>query len=177
MKILTSVLVLLVLSLIQPAYSCDEQCLRTQAEAALNKKFPKYLTWSECGNVANNFMTNVMVSLKDFRSRKLNPKYKGPFKNIRSELEKQKAWLQECDSYLRATNKKRIFGDDKSTDAIYASIDLVKKELTATINGVTYSDVLAKEPNYIMKEKFDFLFQVVDNYKTLMHMKGQYVIR
>ena len=92
-------------------------------------------------------------------------------------MNKQKSWLQECDAYLKATNKKRVFGDPKSTDAIYASIDLVTKELTALINGATYSDVLGKEPNYIMKEKFDFLFQVVDNYKTQVHLKGQYVYR
>ena len=158
-------------------YSCDEQCLREKAEVKLNTKFPKYLTWKECSSVANTFMTTVMVSLDDFRTNRFNTKYKGPLKNIRSEINKNKAWLEECDTYLSATNKKRIFQDDKTTTNIFKAMDSVNQELTAIINGATYSTIPGEDANFVINQKFDTLFKTVDDHKTLLHLKGEYVLR
>ena len=181
MKILASLAVVTISFLAQPSLACDgeqyEQCMREKAEEKLNKKFPKYLSWKECQNVTDNFMTNVMESMQNFRSREIDTRYKGPLKNVRAELDKQKAWLDECDVYIQATKNKRVFGDQETTLAIYTAMQVLNDELGALIDGATYTHYVGEEPNYIMNEKFDLLFQVVDNHKTLLQLKGQYVSR
>ena len=177
MKSLASLFIVAIMMMSQSALSCDEQCLRDKAEATLNKKFPRYLTWKECESVANTFMTSVVGSLNDFRTNRMNTKYKGPLKNIRSEIAKQKDWLAECDGYLKATNKKRVFEDDKTTTEIFAAMDKVSEELSALINGATYSSAAGEDPNFVINQRFDHLFKRVDDHKTLMHLKGKYVFR
>ena len=178
MRSFTFILFASVILLSQPAFSsCDEQCMREQAETSLNTKFPKYLTWKECERVTNTFMTSVMTSLDDFRSNRLSTKYKGPLKNIRAEINRQKDWLKECDVYLNATKKKRVFEDKATTEKIYAAMDSVSEELSALINGVTYSASANQDPHYVINTKFDSLFKSVDDHKTLMHLKGKYVLR
>ena len=154
--------------------SCDEQCLKEKAQIALNKKFPSHLSWRECDIIAHSFMTNTMASLSNFRNGNIKTKYKGPLKNIRAELTKQKIWLTECDEYFQATSKKRIFDDAKETKIIFGAVDSLKNELTALINGVSYSAAPGEDPNREIKQKFDKLFDIVDNHKTRMDLKGKY---
>ena len=168
-------LVFLLLS--HSVFACDEQCLREQAETALNKKFPGYLNWQECDRVAYTFMTSVIDSLSDFKNTRINTKYKGPLKNIRAEINKQKSWLEECNVYLRATNKKYIFESKDTTQKIYSAIDAVSEELTAYINGVTYSTLPGEEKDQVLINKFNSLIKAVDDHKTLLHLKGRFVTR
>ena len=157
--------------------SCDEECLRDMAQAKTGKKFPGYLTWKECDRVSYEFMTSVMTSLSKFKERKMNPDYKGPFKNILSTVNTQKSWLLECDSYLRATNQKPVFDNEKSTEAIFKSMDVVTKEVTNIINGVTYSNMESNSKTFYMDQSFDHLFNIVDKHKTMMQLKGQFVVK
>ncbi len=153
---------------------CDEQCLKEKAQIKYNKKFPSHLSWRECDTVAHAFMTSTMAGFNQFRSKNHNTKYKGPFKNIRAELNKQKIWLTECDEYFQATSKKRIFENTKETKVIFNAMDSLNSELTALINGASYSAAPGEEPNYIMNQKFDDLFDKVDKHKTRMDLKGKY---
>lgn len=159
----------------QQAYSCDEDCLRSKAEASNGVSFPGFLTWKYCDGIAMDFMTSAVRSLDSYRTKYFSTKYKGPLKNTKSYLAQRKDWLLECDNYMKLTKEARIFNDDKTTQRIFASIDRVDDEFNALIKGVSYSsDEEAKE---IMDEKIDSLFQLVDDHKTIMHLKGRYVVR
>lgn len=175
MKKLITLAVIGITLVCQQAYSCDENCLRDKAQAEHDVKFPAYLTWKYCEGIAMDFMTSTVRSLDNYRSKHFNTKYKGPLKNTKNYLAQRKDWLIECDDYIKLTKESRIFNDDKTTQKIFASIDSVDNEFGALISGSTYgSDEEAKE---VMDEKVDTLFKLVEDHKTIMHLKGRYVVR
>ncbi len=159
----------------QQAYSCDEDCLRDKAQATHNVTFPGYLTWKYCDGIAMDFMTSTMRSLDNYRSKHFNLKYKGPLKNTRNYLAQRKDWLLECDNYMKMTKESRIFNDDKTTEEIFASIDRVNSEFKALIDGASYAS--QDDAKDVMDGKIDSLFQLVEDHKTIMHLKGRYVVR
>lgn len=176
MKRLASIMIVLASAMMPSAYGCDEQCLKEQAEAAHNVKFPSYLTWAYCDDIRMEFMTSTMRSLESYKDKNLNPKFKGPLRNTKSYIEQRKEWLQECDTYLTYTKEKRIFEDEKSTKEIFTAMDAVTKELDSLISS-TSATVASEEATAVTRDRFDRLFKTVDDHKTLMHLKGKYVFR
>lgn len=175
MKKLAITFSLLLSVLSQTAIACDEECLRDKAQATHDVTFPKYLTWKYCEGIARDFITSSMRSLDNYRENHFDTKYKGPLKNTRSYLEARKDWLLECDNYMKLTKNVRVFNDDDTTEKIFASIDQLNNEFTALINGATYSN--EDDAKAVMDENVDELLQIVDDHKTMMHLKGRYVFR
>ncbi|PCK07409.1 MAG: hypothetical protein COA42_14455 [Alteromonadaceae bacterium] len=161
----------------QFTFACDESCAREKAQTEHNAKFPSYLTWKFCENTATDFMTSAVNSLKSYQNKHLSTKYKGPMKNIRNFVNQRKEWLLECDGYLQATSKGRIFTDDKTTKAIFASMDTISGELKALIAGSTYTSDDGSNDNSVINDKFEALFTRVDNHKNLLHLRGKLVVR
>lgn len=160
----------------QASFACeDEACLREKAQTKYNVTFPSYLTQKYCEGITMDFMRSTVRSLDKYRSENFNTKYKGPLKNTRNYLVQRKEWLQECDDYLSKTQNIRVFGNDKTTKQIFASIDKVSNEFADLIKGVSYSS--DDEAKVIMDGKINTLFQLVDDHKTIMHLKGKYVVR
>ena len=175
MKILATIIFAVMVFISPSALSCDEQCLRDKAQAKHNVKFPKYLTWEYCDSITMEFMTGAVRSLDNYRTNHLSTRFKGPLRNTKSFIEQRKIWLEECDEYLTVTKELRVFEDEKTTKAIFASMDSVTSELGALINGASYSSM--EDENLVINEKFDDLFKRIDDHKTLMHLKGRYVFR
>lgn len=159
----------------QNALACDEECLKEKAQADNNVTFPGYISWRYCEGIAMDFMTSAVRSLDSYRNDRFSTKYKGPLRNTKSYLAKRKEWLKECDQYLSMTGKGRIFNDEKTTQQIFASIDRVNNEFNALIEGASYST--ENDAKEVMDEKIDTLFKLVDDHKTIMHLRGKYVIR
>lgn len=176
MKILAMISTILLVSA-SAANGCDEQCLKEKAEANNNVAFSSYLSWKHCDDTRMNFMTSSISSLDKYRSKHFDTRYKGGIKNIKNYLEQRKEWLQECDNYMQLTGKGRVFDDAKTTKKVFTAIDQVTKELNDLIAGVTYSNEFGQDSATVMNEKFDNLFKVVEDHKTLMHLKGRYVTR
>jgi len=177
MKKFMSALVICLAAISQASFACDEQCARDKVAAEKNVKFPSYLTWKYCEGIAMDFMTSAMRSLDNYRNNHFETKYKGPLKNTKSFLVQRKSWLEECDKYMSMTKGTRIFNDDKTTKQIFASIDGVNTELRALIKGVSYSASAGVSEKTVINERFNSLFKHVDNHKTIMHLKGKYVVR
>ena len=175
MKKTVSLLIVSFTLFCQAAFGCDEQCLREKAQSTHNVTFPGYLTWKYCEGIAMDFMSSSMRSLDNYRSKHFNTKYKGPLKNTRSYLVQRKEWLKECDDYLSKTKNIRVFNDDKTTKQIFSSIDRVNSEFQALIKGASYSS--DEEAKIVMDDKIDNLFKLVEDHKTIMHLKGKYVVR
>ncbi len=161
----------------QGTYACDESCKREQAETKLSKQFPSYLTWSYCDGLKHDFMTVDINSLQSYSTKHFNTTYKGPIKNIIKVIDQRQEWLSECDTYTTATRDERIFYDKKTTDAVFAQMDAIKKELNDVLEGVRYSSGSGDETTKIVQERFESLFVSVDNHKNLMHLKGKYVYK
>ena len=177
MKIIATLLVLLMVPLASDVYGCDEACLKAKAEAARNIKYPTYMSWKFCDDTRQDFMTTAMRSIQSYKEKHFDTRYKGGMRNIKNYIEQRKKWLVECDSYLYSTKKARVFEDNKTTWKIFHAIDSTTKELTALINGVTYSSASGADSNSVMIERFDELLTAVENHHTLMHLKGRYVYR
>lgn len=175
MKNILIVFVISMTVVAQAAFGCDEQCQREKAQAKYNVTFPSYLTWKYCEGIAVDFMTSAVRSLDSYRTNHFNTKYKGPLKNTRNFLVQRKDWLQECDDYLKKTKKSRVFNDTKTTQKIFASIDSVSGEFSALIKGSSYAS--SEEAQAVMNEKINTLFKQVEDHKTIMHLKGKYVVR
>jgi len=175
MKKLISLTLISIVLVCQTAFGCDEKCLREKAQATHNITFPSYLTWKYCEGIAVDFMTSSMRSLDSYRSKHFGTKYKGPLKNTRSYLVQRKDWLKECDNYIQMTKNMRIFNDDKTTKQIFASIDRVNSEFLALIKGATYAS--DEEAKLVMDQKIDTLFKLVEDHKTILHLRGRYVVR
>lgn len=175
MKNIIIVFVISLTVVAQAAFGCDEQCLKEKAQAKHNVKFPSYLTWKYCEGIAVDFMTSAVRSLDSYRNNHFSTKYKGPLKNTRSFLVQRKDWLQECDDYLIKTKKSRVFNDTKTTTKIFTSIDNVSGEFQALIKGASYAS--NEDAQEVMNEKINTLFKQVEDHKTIMHLKGKYVVR
>lgn len=175
MNIIASLTIAIAACVSSAAFACeDEQCLREKAQEKHNVKFPSYLTFKYCEGIAMDFMTSSMRSLDNYRSNHLDSKYKGPLKNTKNYLVQREEWLKECDDYLRMTKNIRIFNDDKTTKQIFASIDKVQAEFDALISGVQYA---GEDQFAVINDHFDKMFQLVEDHKHLMHLKGRYVVR
>src|SRR5690606_29216813 len=95
--------------------------------------------------------------------------------NIQSFVQQRKEWLMECDKYMDVTQRGRIFKDEATTTKIFTAMDAVYSELDSLIRGATYTVDTSSGENLIIGTKFDQLFKLVDDHKTLMMMKGQFV--
>lgn len=155
------------------SYACDEQCKREKAEKLHNIKFPSYLNKRYCHQTRSNFLVHTARSLTRYRDTKLAELHRGGMNNTRKFLLQRKDWLTECDTYLRRTSRYRIFRNDKTTNAIFASIDAVNKILGALIDGATYVSDDGNGSSGAAKEKFDRLLSLMDNHKTQLQVAGQ----
>ncbi len=177
MRFLAYIFTILALTIGSSAYSCDEKCKKEQAQTTHNIKFPGYLTWNFCEDTRSQFFTSAVPSLEKYRDGKIDTRYKGPLRNIKSFVSQRKEWLAECDQYLKYTGKGRIFDDDATTTKIFNAMDSVSKELGALIAGVTYSSEIGEDSASEIRYRFDDLLKRVDDHKSLMHLKGRYVVR
>lgn len=159
------------------AYGCDEKCQKEKAEQEHNIKFPGYVNVAYCDDIRMEFMTTTLGSVGNYVENNFDMRYKGGLRNTRNFLAERKEWLQECDQYLQLTGKGHIFETEKTTKQIYASIDTLVKEFDDLLGGVTYSSTAGEDSGTILQEKYTKLFKTVDNHKTLMHLKGKYVVR
>ncbi|GAB1256919.1 hypothetical protein NBRC116494_14210 [Aurantivibrio plasticivorans] len=164
------------LALAFPVFACDEACQRDRAEALQGSEFPGYLSWKFCEDTKASFVEGDVRSLEKYRDTRINIQHKRRMKNIQNFVEQRKEWLVECDNYFVATKNGRIFQDDKTTQEIFSAMDDVASELASAINGVTYvAESEETAPTAIIGGKFDSLFKMVDDHKTVMMLKGQFV--
>jgi hypothetical protein len=175
MKILVKALTILTVFLSLSTQACDESCKRAEAEETHRVSFPGYLSWNYCDGLVRDFFSYDMDSLKNYSSKHFDTQYKGPIKNIVNLIGQRKDWLGECDDYISKTRSERVFYDNKTTAAIFKKMDIVKNELNGVIKGVRYSSPSGDETKKIVSEKFEDLFQAVDDHKNLMHLKGKFV--
>ncbi len=159
------------------AVACDETCRKQLAEAKHNIEFPGYLSRKYCRDIATEFMTTSMKSLQSYRFKHLETKHRGGMRNTVRFIEQRQDWLKECDQYLKYTDYGRLFKDAKTTEGIFAAMASVSAELASLVEGVTYTDELGDVSTEVAADKFDQLFKLVDNHKTLMQLKGQFVTR
>lgn len=157
----------------QAGFACDEQCLRQKAEQAKGIEYPGYLSWKYCEGIRNEFMTSSMKSLQNYADSRLNINYRKSMRNIQHYLEQRKDWLNECDSYMQATHRGRIFNDKNTTQGIFAAIDEVEQELASLLSGVTYAG--QDSDTAVAAQKFDQLFTRVENHKNRLLLKGQMI--
>lgn len=175
MKMLAKLFILVTVFLSLTSNACDESCKREQAQKNHGVTFPSYLTWDYCDGLVRDFFSYDMDSLKNYSSKHFDTKYKGPIRNIVKLIDQRKDWLNECDDYTSKTRNERVFYDQKTTAAIFSKMDTIKKELTGVMQGVRYSSQSGDETKKIVGEKFESLFQAVDDHKNLMHLKGKFV--
>lgn len=173
MKKLLAIAVLL--SIAAPALACDESCERENASATYNADFPSYLSWKFCEDTKLAFVDSDVSSLENYRNTRLDTQYKGSMNNIKKFVEQRKAWLTECDDYMKKTNHGRIFKDQATTEQVFAAMDEIAKELNRAIKGVTYIAVGGQDDNAIIATKFDHLFKLVDDHRAVMMLQGQFV--
>ncbi|TQV67762.1 hypothetical protein FKG94_24845 [Exilibacterium tricleocarpae] len=159
------------------ALSCDEECRKQLAEAKYSVDFPGYLTRKYCNDIAGEFMTTSMKSLQSYRFKHLESKHRGGMRNTGRFIEQRKEWLAECDQYLKYTDYGRLFKDAETTDRIFAAMTSVSVELASLVEGATYTDEAGDASTQVAAEKFDLLFKLVDNHKTLLQIRGQFVTR
>lgn len=168
------ILVLTLLSLLSVGASaaCDEDCKREEAMKEYNVAFPSYLNAKFCATTSIDFLIRDIKSLQRYRDKQLPGGHKGGMNNIRKLLEKRKDWLTECDDYLRMTKQGRVFDNETTTNSIFTSMDNVTKELNALIyNG--NSNVIVSSGIDIAEQHFDHLFQVMDQHKTDLQLRGR----
>jgi len=174
MKNTLGLLALLVLAF--PAFGCDEECQKEKASAANNVEFPGYLSWKFCEDTKLSFMEGDIPSLENYRNTRLNVEHKRRMTNIKSFVEQRKEWLSECDSYMDLTQHGRIFADKETTEQVFAAMDAVTHELGAALSGVTYvAEGVEQGEDVIIGSKFDSLFKLIDNHRTKMMLKSQFV--
>ncbi len=159
-----------------PALACDETCKREKAMAEHGVNFPSYLTAEFCKTTSTDFLLRDAKDLEKYRSGHLLSGHKGGMNNIRKMLEQRKEWLVECDEYLRLTDQGRVFRTEETTEAIFASMDRVSKEL----HGMIYNgdrSVTVSSGIDVAEQRFDSLFQLLERHKTDLQLRGQLVVR
>lgn len=162
-----------------PAFACDEACRKLDAEQTTGKKLPGYLSWKSCDETKESFLTTTMRSLQKFNDKQLDgsdegTRRKAAMRNTQKYIDTQKEWLVECDDYLQATKKGRIFTDDKTTTKIFGDIDNISAELLAQMKGANYTNAITGADNSaeISAEKFEALFTAVQMHIDKANLRG-----
>ena len=145
--------------------------------ATSEKEFPSYLNQDYCEDIASDFMTSTLKSLRRYRDTHLQLQSKRGMINTRNYILQRKDWLLECDNFLSHTASSRIFRNEKTTETIFEAMDGVSEELASLAKGVTYSLDVGQDSTTIAAEKFEQLFKLVDDHKTLLLLRGQFVQR
>jgi len=158
------------------AFACDDTC-KKQTTAKYGVEFAGYLNRKYCSDISIEFMTTTLKSLQSYRFKHLESKHRGGMKNTSRFIKQREEWLQECDQYLSLTKQGRVFKDDKTTGQIMAALKAVSKELESLVKGVTYASDGSRNSTTVAAEKFDKLFTLIDNHKTLLQLRGQFVTR
>ncbi len=118
-------------------------------------------------------MTSSMKSLQTYADSRLDMNYRKSMRNIKDYLGQRKDWLSECDGYMQATNRGRVFNDDKTTNTIFTAMDEVNTELDSLLSGVTYAG--QESDTAVASQKFQQLFTQVENHKNRLLLKGQMI--
>lgn len=158
-------------------YACDENCRKKKASTENNIKFSGYLNRKYCSDLTKDFMTASLKSLQSYRANQLGTKHRGGMRNTSRYLKQRLDWLTECDRYLTLTNYGRVFKENQTTDDILTAIESVNKELDSLVAGVTYTNETGDSSTLVAAEKFDHLFKLIDSHKTMLLLKGQFVVR
>ena len=158
-----------------PAFACDEACQRERASAEHNVELPSYLSWQACEDTKQTFMRNDLRSLENYRQTRLDTQYKGPMRNIKSFIEQRIQWLEECDNYLKLTNRGHIFKDEATTRSVFAAMEGVRRELDRAIQGATYLASGNEDANALIAGRFDSLFKILHDHRDYMMLRGQFV--
>lgn len=154
--------------------ACDEACLKDKVVQQTGKEFPGYLSWKYCDGIRNEFMTSTMKSLQSYTEQHLSAERRKGMRNTQNFLAQRMDWLQECDDYLAATGKGRIFKDDKTTKGIMDAMESVNAELASLLSGVTYAGQ-GTDDTQVAQDKFNTLFTLVDNHKNMLLLKGHMI--
>lgn len=155
--------------------ACDEEC-RKQAAATKHKvKFASYLSTQYCKDIKSEFLTSAIVSLQRYRDTRLTDSRNYGMKNTRQFIEQRKNWLQECDNYLSLSEGMSLFHEKESSENIFVAMEKVSAELDSLLRGVTYSNASEPGTSSVIADKFDHLFTLVDNHRTLMQLRGQLI--
>lgn len=164
------------LFLSSPVFACDEACQRQRALTEHQVELPSYLSWQVCEDTKQTFMRNDLRSLENYRQTRLDTQYKGPMRNIKAFIEQRIEWLQECDNYLKLTQRGHIFKDEATTRNIMTALEGVTRELDRALQGVTYVATGDNEDaNSIIARRFDNLFKVLHDHRDYMMLRGQFV--
>lgn len=150
--------------------------MKQKASASSGKEFPNYLTWKYCDDIKAEFMTVAIKSLETYSSQHLDANKRRGLRNTQDFLNKRYDWLAECDAYMAATGKGRIFKEEKTTEDIFTALQSVASELDSLAKGVTYANQNLVDTQ-IATEKFGRLFTLVDNHKNRLLLRGEYVVR
>ena len=177
MKNLRAIAALALLTAATSSFACDEQCKQDQLNPNDQTNFPSYLSKRYCSELKLDFMTKDMQSMQSYSRDHFGTQYKGPIKNMVSFIDQRENWLKECDDYLHIKHGEHIFTDQETNTKIFTSIDSVRNELKAIIDGKTYSEFTGEDTKTVVGSKFEGLFQLVDNHKNLMYLRGKYVYK
>ncbi|WP_193165379.1 hypothetical protein [Microbulbifer hainanensis] len=150
-------------------------CLLLISGASTAKTHPSYLSPKYCESVAEQFVDSGMRSLGKYVNENFNPEFKGGIRNTVDFLNQRSDWLSECDDYLADTSKDRIFYSPKLTKKIFSAITELSRELQHVREGVEYPDDAGNNnPTPFIKQRYDTLAKLVDQYHTRMLMKKQF---
>lgn len=138
-------------------------------------QYPAYLTEKYCDDTSYEFITSTIKSLGKFIDSGINTKYKGGIRNTQKFLSQRKHWLRECQTFLLETKSAHLFKDKQTTNKIFRQIQQVEQELTALIDGVSYSSETGSNTTGVITEAFKQLSDDVNQYLTMMQIRGRWV--
>jgi len=168
-----SILLTLALIFVVPqCFACDEACKRSQAEASGDIKFPSYLNFKYCQSTTQDFLLHARKSLQLYRDKQLITGHRGGAKNIRNFIIQRRDWLQECETYLEATDLGYVFRQKDTTDEIFSSMDDVVEALKQLIirpGNPNESLNLVTAPT---AQKFDNMFNLIDQHFLELQKRG-----
>jgi hypothetical protein len=157
----------------QLAFTCDEACKRTNAEATHKIKFASYLNANYCRSLAIDMLLKDKKGLTSYRDNQLPTAHRGGAKNIRTFITQRRDWLLECDQYLELTEQGRIFRDKDTSIAILEAMkrtsDELEKIMRRTQNDAEVIDVVIAPA----KSQFDNLFKLIDAHYLELQRRGQ----
>lgn len=165
-------LTICLLSFSHLAFSCDETCKRTKAEAVNNIKFASYLNAKYCQQTSTDFLLQGKRSLVSYRDKQLPTAHRGGAKNIRNFILQRKDWLQECDKYLQLTDQGRIFRDKETTDKILGAMTATAAELEKIMKRPKNDAEVRELVVAPAGQKFDDLFKLVDGHYLELQRRG-----
>lgn len=130
------------------------------------------LSRKSCQKALHSFLLDARKSLTSYAEQQLPTAHRGGARNTRNFIATRKAWLEECDSFLKQEQHNGLLRNPNHTQQLLGAMQRVINELDVLVKTPMKKNEDKPSLTLVSKEAFDNLFIVMDKQLINLQKRG-----